>query len=513
MQLPTPHQYNKPKEPLADLPDIIEKARVQCCVAGMSLAILHKGKLIFAEGFGKRDEENTFTAETLSPIGSLTKAFTATAIGEMVAEGKMDWDKTPVNKYLPEFELKDPVLTSQLTLADLLSHRTSLPRIVEQGWVRTEIARKDLIKRLKYVEMPSKLSSMTQYNNVMYAVAGEAAANIAGIPYEDVVREKVLKPLGLTNTGFSPTEMKKRTTAHAMPYNASSYEDAQKGIFQQESLEESYMTLAPAGDMYSNVLDLVRWGRVVMKNGELDGKQTLNKKSIQETLTARTILQPLRRVDRPELAPLIAYGLGWTIDSYKGHNFYWHNGGLPWFTADLIVYPDDDLVIAQLSNVQHFQLAKNLARYIADELLDLPRTKDWIFVEAVKETKSSYEDLAKEMAGDLPERILNKPATHPTQAYVGEYSNPVYGKIKICLGCDKSGEDGSLYFELWGCKDKLEHYHFDSFVARLDYWVDGVGLITFQTGGDGKVMSLTANFSLLDIQTEFKRKDDADEDI
>ncbi|KAF9170924.1 hypothetical protein BGX20_008345 [Mortierella sp. AD010] len=503
MQLPNPHRHNKPKEPLADLHDIIEKARVQCCVVGMSLAVLHKGKLIFAEGFGKRDEENAFTAETLSPIGSLTKAFTATAVGEMVAEGKMDWDKTPVNKYLPEFELKDPILTSQLTLADLLSHRTSLPLTVEQGWVRTEVSRKDLIKRLKYVEMPSKLSSMTQYNNVMYAVAGEAAANIAGIPYEDVVREKVLKPLGLTNTGFSPTEMKKRTAAHAMPYNASSYEDAQRGLFQQESLEESYMTFAPAGDMYSNVLDLVRWGRVVMKNGELDGKQILNKESIQETLTARTILQPLRRADRPQLAPLIAY-----------------DGGLPWFTADLIVYPDDDLVIAQLSNVMHFQLARNLARYIVDELLDLPRTKDWVFVEAVKETKSSYESLAKEMAGDLPERIDNKPATHPKQSYVGEYSNPIYGEIKICLGCDKNSEGESLYFELWGCKDKLEHYHFDSFVARLDYWADGLGLITFQTGGDGKIMSLTANFSSLkespsspDIQIEFKRKDDVSEDI
>ncbi|KAF9360633.1 hypothetical protein BGX26_008471, partial [Mortierella sp. AD094] len=450
---------------------------------------------------------------TLSPIGSLTKAFTATAIGEMVAEGKMDWDKTPVNKYLPEFELKDPVLTSQLTLADLLSHRTALPNMVEQGWVRTEVARKELIKRLKYVEMPSKLDSMMQYNNVMYAVAGEAAANIAGIPYEDVVREKVLKPLGLTNTGFSPTEMKKRTTNHAMPYNASLYEEARNGLFQQKALEESYMTFAPAGDMYSNVLDLVRWGRVAMKNGELDGKQILNKESVQETLTARTIVSARRRVDRPEFAPVVTYGLGWVMDSYKGHNFYWHNGGLPWFTSDLIMFPDEDLVIAQLFNVQISVLAQNLARHIADELLDLPRTKDWVFVEAVEQTKTSYEERAKKIAGVLPKHIPNKPATHPKQAYVGEYSNPVYGEIYILPGCDESGEEESLFFELWGCKGELEHYHFDAFVAKLDYWAEGTGLVTFQTGGEGKVLSLITNFSLLSSQTEFKRKNNASEDI
>ncbi|KAF9350434.1 hypothetical protein BGX26_011398, partial [Mortierella sp. AD094] len=104
---------------------VLEKAKVDCGIPGMSVAILYKGEIIYAKGFGRRNESgDPFTEETVMPIASVTKAFTSTAIGELVAEGKMDWDKTPVSKYLPEFELQDPVLTSQLTMVDLLSHRT-----------------------------------------------------------------------------------------------------------------------------------------------------------------------------------------------------------------------------------------------------------------------------------------------------------------------------------------------------------------------------------------------------
>ncbi|KAF9910098.1 hypothetical protein EC991_007230, partial [Linnemannia zychae] len=112
------------KEFLEKLPSVLEKARVDHGVPGLSVAIMHKGKLVFAQGFGKRNSaDDPFTEETVSHIASVSKAFTATAIGELVAEGKMEWDTTPVNTYLPEFQLQDPILTSQLTLADLLAHR------------------------------------------------------------------------------------------------------------------------------------------------------------------------------------------------------------------------------------------------------------------------------------------------------------------------------------------------------------------------------------------------------
>jgi len=169
--------------------------------------------------------------------------------------------------------------------------------------------------------MNPKLGSRTVYNNVMYAVAGEAAAEVEGIPYEKVVETKVLTPLGLTNTGFSPMEMKKWTN-YAMPLSAASWDDAQNGVFTMGSLDEVYMVRAPAGDMFSNVLDMVRWGKVVMDHGRLDGKQILNEASVQETLQPYTIMDGVE--PKSEFGPAVAYGLGWSLGVFKGQTFYTH---------------------------------------------------------------------------------------------------------------------------------------------------------------------------------------------
>ncbi|KAF9940965.1 hypothetical protein BGZ67_006203 [Mortierella alpina] len=447
----------------------IEKARLECGIPGMSIAVLHKGELVFAEGFGKRNEQgDPFDATTVCPIGSVTKSFTATAIGEMVAEGKLDWDTTPVSKYLPEFELKDPLLTSQLTFVDLLSHRSDLGRKADMAFFRSLEPRIETIKRLKHAKFRSKLGSKMNYSNAMYTVAGEASARMAGMSYEDVVREKVIKPLGLDNTGFSQTEMRDRFPNHAMPFSMASFEDAQNGDYKAEELEEVYMTLAPAGDMYSTVVDLVKWGRTVIKGGELDGKQVLNKESIQETLKPQTIIKGSRR--GPEFPPMINYGLG------------------------LIMFPDDDLVIAQLYNHVYNVLGNHIQFYIADEILDLPRTHLWMSDEAVEESKAFYTDLAKQTSGErkIPKRIPNQPPVHPLEAYTGDYSHPLYGELSVRLDLGE-GEDKRerLFLCRRGSCDAMEHLHFELFVTQFAD-VTGVfkALVTFRTDADGKVGSV-----------------------
>ncbi|KAG0233449.1 beta-lactamase/transpeptidase-like protein [Mortierella sp. GBAus27b] len=470
----------------------------------MSIAILHKGELVFSDGFGKRNELDPFTVETLVPIGSLTKAFTSTAIGELVAEGKMNWDKTPVNKYLPEFELKDKVLMSQLTLVDLLSHRTRIPD-VDMYFYKSPVPRKDLIKRLRHVEMNSKLSSKFNYSNTMYAVAGEAAANVMGVSYEDVVREKVINPLGLANTGFSQVEMKERSN-HAVGFSAASFEDAQAGTFKAEGLDETYMACAPAAAMYSNVLDLVKWGRTVMKLGQLDGKQVLNRKSVEETLTAHTIVPGPRRM--PELALVSTYGLGWGLDSFKGHAFYHHTGVTWGFSSALMIFPDDDLVVAQLFNTRHAELSPYITYYVVDEILGLPKTKEWLIEVAIHRTEETYREFAKRKSGDLPERIPNKPPSHSLPWYVGEFHHPVFGWFSIQLESDSTEGKAteSLIFDLWTFKGRLEHYHFNQFVLRLvSLSIDEPFLILFQTGVSGEVVGLVLDSPV--GRLEFRKQD------
>lgn len=156
----------------------------------------------------------------------------------------------------------------------------------------------------------------------MYSVAGEAAANAAGMPIEKLVRNRILRPLGLTNTGFTMGEMSKNPN-HALPYMAASYEDAVAGRFIELPLDGGAEKSAAAGDMYATVLDLARWGQVVMKEGLHNGKQVLSKEGIAATLTAHTIFTPALR--DPDMGLSVQYGMGWGLGSYKGNNFYQHS--------------------------------------------------------------------------------------------------------------------------------------------------------------------------------------------
>ncbi|KAF9966954.1 hypothetical protein BGZ70_000643 [Mortierella alpina] len=473
------------KKPLEDLRRRIENGMVKCGIPGLSVAVLHKGEIIFAEGFGKRNEQDPFTAETLSPIGSLTKAFTATAIGELVAEGKLDWDKTPVSEYLPEFQLKDPVLTSQLTMDDLLSHRTGVPRL-DREWAYRKEPRLELIKCLRHVDAPPKLGSAVLYNNMMYAVAGEAAATVAGMPYEKLVEEKVIGPLKLSNTGFSPMEMKKRPN-HAMPFTANSLEDAQNGLFHMHPLDEVYMQDSPAGDMYSNVFDMVHWGKVVMAEGKVGDEQTLNKDSVRRTLTATSIMDASDQRRSPDFGAVVTYGLGWGLDSYKGHVHYRHSGAISGFQSKLKVFPDDDLVIAHLYNVEY---ATFDASYdIVDELLGLPKTEDWILDWSFNITKRDYEEFAKEIVGDLPKRVPNTDSLHDLEAFEGEYFSPIQGAAIVSLFRNEETGEMTLRFSLglWPVHE-LEHYHYDIFLVRLmERGVELKELAVFKTEANGAV--------------------------
>ncbi|KAG0354224.1 hypothetical protein BG005_006659 [Podila minutissima] len=421
----------------------IERARLINGIPGMSVAVVHKGKIIFAQGFGRRNENNDpFTAETVAPIASQTKAFTAAAIGELVAEGKMDWDKTPVSAYLPEFQLKDPYLNSQVTLADILSHRS----------------------RLRHVDVKYPLRTEYHYNNVCYIVAG--------MPYEDVVRVKVINPMGLTNTGFSYQEMQTRPN-YTMPYHAKTMEDAQQGKFIAGELELSYQNGSAAGFIYSNVLDLATWAKTMMHKGELDGKQILNKESIKTIQTAHSI-----------------------VPGNRGSNLGFRSNG--------VQFPHADLAVVVLTNMHHAELTTHLPYYIADSVLGLRPTQDWLFDIAVAETRKEYDSDAKSARGEeFPKHIKNKPSNRALEDYVGVYEHPVYGTFDVALKGGSGKEDGE---RLWlVCSfaifidSPVGHYHYETFRVHLTMFaMDEYMLISFVIGDDGTV-SLRCNFSEFEL--------------
>ncbi|KAF8945783.1 hypothetical protein BGZ47_001983 [Haplosporangium gracile] len=475
--------------PLAHLHETLEKTRVEAGLKGMSIAVMHRGELIFADGFGQRNDTDPFTAETLMPIASMTKAFTAAAISELVGEGKMDWDTTPVNTYLSEFAFQDPVLTSQLTLVDLLSHRTGMPGI-DFAWFGNTTPRRELFKTLRHLSPPQKLKSYYKYSNTMYAVAGEASAKVANTTWENLVQTKLLDPLGLKNTGFAPSGMVKRSDNYALPYDAKTFKDAQEGKFEKGRLDYNLQVDAPAGDMFSNVLDLVKWGHIIMTGGQLDGKQVLKKESLKEVFTPHTIM--LEKMGRgKDFAIAASYGLAWELDTYKGNNFYFHTGSLYGFRGSIALYPDADIVVAFLTNTHTSTLRTYIPFYIVDQLLRLPRTEDWLSTVTLRHTQLEYDIIEASRTGAaLPARVKGTSLSHPDlEAYAGEYSDPVMGTVTISLFKDiDSKEKDILGLEYVTYKAKMDHYHYDSFrFALKDFAVDVAALASFSMGPDGRV--------------------------
>src|ERR1700687_1609891 len=208
-----------PQKPALDgLDDFIAQTMKEWKVPGLAITVVQDGKAILTKGYGYRDSERKLpvTPNTLFCIASMTKSFVVTELGTLVDEGKLDWDK-PVYEYLQDFGMYDPVVTERLTARDLVTHRSGLPRHDLTWYSNADITRKDLIERLRYLPPSKDLRERFQYNNLMYMTAGYLGGMLNGTDWEMAVQQRVLLPLGMTNTKFSVLDSQKNTD-FAQPY-------------------------------------------------------------------------------------------------------------------------------------------------------------------------------------------------------------------------------------------------------------------------------------------------------
>ncbi|PYU10073.1 MAG: penicillin-binding protein, partial [Acidobacteria bacterium] len=174
---------------------------------GVGVGIVVGNKLVFVKGYGYRDYEKKlpFTARTLQPIASNSKLFTAVAAGMLVEEGKLTWDK-PIKQSVPEIEFYNDQLNNNVTLHDMLSHRTGVTRH-DLIWFKSPFTRKELFERLKYLEPQEPMRETFLYNNLMFAAAGQVIEMKSGKRWEDFVRERIFTPLGMSTTCYTIADM------------------------------------------------------------------------------------------------------------------------------------------------------------------------------------------------------------------------------------------------------------------------------------------------------------------
>ena len=239
------------QEVMRSFEPIIERALKEYRVPGIAIGLIIDGELVYAQGFGYRDVEKTspITIETLFPIGSCTKAFTSFVVGTYVDEGVVYWD-TPLVDVLPELHLWDDDATRHLSFRDALTHRSGLPRH-DFLWYNSKMDREHLLQKLKHLEPVCRIKQRYVYNNLMYLAAGMALERVTHRKWEDLVTEKILQPLEMTNTNFSIVEMQK-THDFAFPY-------IEKGDQLRKMPFRDISLVGPAGSMNSNVEDLSHW--------------------------------------------------------------------------------------------------------------------------------------------------------------------------------------------------------------------------------------------------------------
>lgn len=461
-------------------------------VPGMAIAIVKGKDVIYSKGFGYRDVEKQLpvTPDTLFAIGSSTKAFTTFALGTLVDEGKLEWEKS-LRTYIPWFKLADPSMSERLTPRDLVTHRSGLPRHDLVWYNNYGASRRSLVEKLAYLEPSADLREKFQYNNLMFLTAGFLTETVTGKTWEEAVRERILQPLGMTRTNFSVADSQKDSD-FAMPY--------EKRDDKVRKMEFRPITnLGPAGSINSNINEMSRWVIVHLSGGKYGDKQLANSSTVEDMhLPHMVIGAPSAEA---EISPT-DYGMGWFVDTYRGHRRVEHGGNIDGFSANVVLFPQDGIGMVVLTNLNGTPLRDLIAHVAADRLLKL-QPIDWIGKAAANRAKA--EAAAKQAAAKKEvTRVAGTQPAHKLEDYAGDYEHPGYGLLKVAL------RDGHLDATYNGITTPLEHWHYETFsgMKAEDHTFEDMKY-TFQTDMKGYVSSLAAPFEPSVKDIVFVKKPDA----
>ncbi|MCK5856367.1 MAG: serine hydrolase [Bacteroidales bacterium] len=393
-------------------------------VPGMAIAIVKDDSLVFAKGYGVKDikkKKSKVDENTLFPIASNTKAFTAAALARLVDQGKLSWE-TKVVEILPYFRLYDPYVTAHFTILDLLSHRSGL--VTFSGdllWYGTTYSREEVVKKLPYLKQKYEFRTRFGYSNIMYIAAGEVIEKLSGKSWDDYIKDEFLSPLGMKSTLTSITQLNKKSNV-TRPHNK-----VNDDVFAIEFM--NWDNISGAGALISNVTDMSYWLRMQLKEGSYNGHMYFSPQQNQTMKSPQTNHTVSKGYQRywPS-THFKSYGLGWGLSDYHGRKVIGHSGGYDGIISYSCLVPEENLGFVILTNSN-----SSLYNSILNRILDAYLAKDT--------TDWNKLFLPYQQKNDQHERILVKEnATKPSLdlvKYTGIYSDIAYGNVMITLNKGK----------------------------------------------------------------------------
>ena len=493
------------EERLKDIDAYALKAGQEWKVPGFAVAIVKDDRVVFAKGYGVRElgRPEPVDKDTLFAVASNTKAFTSAALATLVDEGKLRWDD-PVTKYLPGFQLYDPYVTREMTVRDLLSHRSGLATFGgDLLWYETTYPRAEVIRRIRYLKPTYGFRSRYGYQNIMFLAAGEIVPAVTGKSWDDYVRERFFAPLGMTRSNTTLAQLKAAQNV-ATPHNEV---EGRVHVVHYSNVDAA----GGAAAINSTAAEMAEWVRLQLGRGTYNGKRVFSADRSREMWTPHTIVSGTSEAAE-KFNPTVhfnLYGLGWALSDYRGRKVVTHSGGLDGMTSRVALLPEENLGVVILTNSET-PLQGFLYYKVFDVFTGAP-ARDWSadYMARVNAARAREEAETKKVESA---RVPDTKPSLPLGSYAGTYGGVMYGDAKV------TEENGRLVVRLVPSPayvGDLEHWHFDTFRIK---WRDSVvypyprGWVTFVLDPQGKVSEMKIDVPNPDFdfkELEFKRATDA----
>ncbi|MGC3943553.1 MAG: serine hydrolase [Chryseolinea sp.] len=446
-------------------------------VPGLAIVVVKDGKVLLKKGYGVRElgKPGNVDTQTLFSCASTTKAMTALVLGMLVDEGKMNWDD-PVNKYIPELRLHDPYITRELHVRDLLLHNSGLAS-TDYFWSIADFTWQEMIEKLIHVKPVYSFRGGFEYQNTMYMIAGVVIERITGQKWNDVMTERLFKPLGMTSTVPDRVLSKSpNITRPHFPVN---------GEIKILDYDKSTQ-IGAAGGVWSNVDDMAKWVQALLDSGKFEGGRLVKGETFRELFKPQTLAP---RNEYPTFSILkphwVTYGMGWFQIDYRGRMVNFHTGSLAGLTAIIGLLQEEKFGVYVFGNYDHAEV-RHAIMYKAFDHFVLGNDRDWN-AEFKKLYTSLKEEQQKHVAEFENERVANTKTTLPLPAFEGEYTSEIYGAIQVSAVGDKLRFDVNKSFLV----AELPHWHYDTFYGPIGEANQYSVYATFTIGADGKVEKLS----------------------
>jgi len=476
-----------------DVAALAGRAMSEFNVPGMAIGIVKAEKILLAEGYGIREigEPESVDTRTLFKIASNSKAFTSAALATLVDDGLIAWDGLVID-YIPEFRMKDPWVTANFTVRDLLTHRSGLSPFKGDMLLWPEpnsFTVADIIHALRYFEPVSSFRSSYAYDNLMYIVAGEIIPRVSGKTWGEYVENRIMRPAGMKNC-FADQIPRRKMRNVATPHGVI---EGELSVIERGRIPRQPPISAAAGGIICSLDDMVSWVGTQLNHGTSpDGVELFSagqSREMWKPVTLRSVSERDQELNRTHFK---AYGLGWRLADVHGFKEVSHTGTLAGMKSYIVMIPELDLGVVLLTNGSSSAARSAVMNTIVRSFMPVEPV-DWI--QLILDEQEAEKQLGQQQQGQLvtadePASTANGPCRVPELSLLtGRYRDPWFGDVVITM------EDDQLVFSADRSpklKGPLRHHEGNRFSIRwTDRSLEADAWIEFELAEDGPAFAMS----------------------